>query len=407
MKETKNSSQINLIDDYIEKYKVGINTLYKKYLKNLPYDLFLSSLKQQLLLQEFTENNLDDFYLKLFYATNQFVKSQVQLVKSNIIYICPGCSYLGKQSIVTNGSYLSCNTCRVSLLECKDDKYKLLYQTFAKHNRYGFKCTDCHRFIPGGSEHIVCPYLDCCFVGESKNLKKMRHPAQDESKVNPTITNNPVYHKYNNKASLIKDIIETQSNQLSFSKNNYVVPHKLCIYNAIKELLEEFPEKMVDYLLNNSRSGGFQHKIFQKYIQLLEQSLPVVVKKNKKFITISNILDQNLSIFDGISTFESIVNNNIINNNTKEYYIGGRKASYVKPYYIGKLIGLINNDTKQSILHLVKQYSFNKILVSGIDNDTNVTVTHLRIPPHYQMGAMVHVNRIRKLIIDEAQKYEK
>jgi hypothetical protein len=200
-------------------------------------------------------------------------------------------------------------------------------------------------------------------------------------------------------ALLIKEIIESQANSLSY-EDRFTLKHKLFVYQAFKELLLEFPDEMVEYLMHSSRTGGFQHKVFQKYISLLESSFPFLIKKNKKIIKVDNLLDENLCLFDGISTFEGVVEDGLIKNSTKEYYIGGRKASYAKPYYIGKLLNIIDNNGN-CILSSVTEYSFSKIKIKDIVSGTPVVVTHLRIPPHYQMGGMVYVNRIRKNIVDE------
>jgi hypothetical protein len=56
--------------------------------------------------------------------------------------------------------------------------------------------------------------------------------------------------------------------------------------------------------------------------------------------------------------------------------------------------------TKNPLLDKVTEYSFSKIKMKDIDPGTEVIVTHLRIPPHYQMGGMVYINRVRKKIID-------
>lgn len=51
----------------------------------------------------------------------------------------------------------------------------------------------------------------------------------------------------------------------------------------------------------------------------------------------------------------------------------------------------------------VVDYSFSKIKVRDIDPGTEVIVTHLRIPPHYQMGGMVYINRIKDKIVERAK----
>jgi hypothetical protein len=109
-------------------------------------------------------------------------------------------------------------------------------------------------------------------------------------------------------------------------------------------------------------------------------------------------------LFDGISIFDGVVTDKLsIKNGTKEFYIGGRKATYAKPFYIGKLLNVIETKTKNTLIHLVKEYSFSRIRMQGIAPGTLVTVTHLRVPPHYQMGGMVYVNRVRKKIVDRAK----
>lgn len=200
----------------------------------------------------------------------------------------------------------------------------------------------------------------------------------------------------------IKEIIESKANAILYS-SSFTSQHKFLVYKAFSNLFDHFPKEMENYLVNNSRSGGFQHKVFQEYIRLLENSFPFIIRKNKKQSIIRNLLDPNLCIFDGISVFEGIVDEkNCIKNNTREFYIGGRKSTYAKPFYIGKILNLVNKETKEQIKNSVVEYSFSKIKISkNIKPGTEVIVTHLRIPPHYQMGGMVYVNRMRKEIINE------
>ena len=314
-------------------------------------------------------------------------------------YICPGCLFLGKQTLLYESKFLNCQECTNKLKESNDIKLKKIFEIFYKHHKSGYRCTDCSRFIPlpaDYSSNISCPYLDCCFIGDSSEMKKMHHPA---------IKTNETPEKLilsNNRKDLISTTIDTLSKELSFSSSNFTTHHKLLVYQAFNNLLNKFPEEMENYLLNESRTGGFQHKAFQEYIRLLEDSFPFSIRKNKKFYTINNLLDENLCLFEGASSFEAIVNDKgIIPNNTKEFYFGGRKATYAKPYYMGKLLNVVEAVTKQPLMHLVEEYTFNKIKIKDIVPGTNVIVTHLRIPPHYEMGGMVYVNRIRKKIVEE------
>ncbi len=401
------NENIKFIHDFFHKYQNGIHTLYVTYAKKYSKEEFLENLEDHLL-DKVHNFSVEDINNILFYTSNQFAKSCLSFTKKN--YICPGCLYFNKINVLSGSKILDCKQCRQELKQCKDEKYLRLYRYFAYHYKAGCRCNGCNRFIADNKskDNIICPYPDCSFIGNFSDLKKMHHPALNNAE---TISPSPVTTAkledkiFNNKVLLINKIVEKQSNQLAFGGSTFTVKHKLFVYQAFKELLHQFPDQMVDYLLSSSRSGGFQHKIFQKYVSLLENSFPLQIRKNKKFTLISNLLDKNLCLFDGISTFEAIVKNQSIKNNTSEYYIGGRSATYSKPYYIGKLLSVLNKETKESITHLVKEYSFNKIKIDVPDN-TLVQVTHLRVPPHYQMGGMVYVNRIRKAIIDEAKTYE-
>jgi hypothetical protein len=129
-----------------------------------------------------------------------------------------------------------------------------------------------------------------------------------------------------------------------------------------------------------------------------------VIFKNRKPVKIDTLMDVNLGIFDEISIFEGFVNEKlVIKNGTKDFYIGGRKGTYAKPYYIGKLLNVIEQETKTPLLSNVREYTFSKIYMQDVKPGTLVTVTHLRVPPHYQMGGMAYVNRVRKKIVERAR----
>ena len=206
-----------------------------------------------------------------------------------------------------------------------------------------------------------------------------------------------------NKIKLIKEVIDSQSCMVSYTENRSTTQHKLLAYKAIGNLLDKYKESMVDYLLNNSRSGGFQHKIFQEYIRLFEEGLPYFYRKGGKIYKVESLLDTKLNIFDGVSIFEGIINNKLeIKNGTKEIYIGSKKATYVKPYYIGKILNIID-EKNRCLIGKIKEYSFLKIKMRDIKPNTRVVVKHLRYPPHFQLGPMSIINRIRKRIVDRVK----
>jgi hypothetical protein len=395
--------KLKIIHDFYQAYQTGLHNLYLKNIKKISKEDFLEDLEDYLS-NHLSDINDPEINIKLFYLSNQF--SKTCSISVNKQYICPACNFLGKISVLTESKILECQICKNKIKTCKQDKYLRLYRYFSYHYKNGYKCNDCKRFIPDNKVigNIICPYPDCCFIGTIDSLKKMRHPSLKESIITTVEPQETIPHP-NDKVSLINKIIDQQNNQLSFGSTSFTVPHKVCVYRAFKELLHQYPDQMTDYLLNSSRTGGFQHKVFQKYISFLESSFPFLVRKGKKFITINNLLDKNLCLFDGISVFNAVVNNKTLSNNTQEYYIGGRAATISKPYYIGKLLSVINKENRESVSHLVQEYTFNKIKINVPDN-TLVEVTHLRVPPHYQMGGMVYVNRVRKSIIDEVKKYE-
>lgn len=194
----------------------------------------------------------------------------------------------------------------------------------------------------------------------------------------------------------LKQIINDISINSSFTSCNYTVKQKIIMCQAFLNILDKFPEEMSEYLIKGTRGSSLQNKIFKCYLELLEQSLPFsYVKGNKKYI-IDSITDKNLNIFTGLEEFEQYINSqHKIKNNTSNIYIGGRKASYVKPYFIGKLLDVVNIENNCSLLSHVDDYTFSYIKMSKIVPGTKVKVIHLGVPPHYQMGPMVYLNRIR------------
>jgi hypothetical protein len=293
---------------------------------------------------------------------------------------------------------------------CKENGNKI----FAQHHKIGYHCKDCDRFIPHPLDNnpiVTCPYPDCLFSGQVNTLHKMHHPTMFAEQ---HIDNIEIYSDDNNIIAvkedidhdiyLLRSIIQEQMNNIFYSSSQFTIVPKMTCYKAFLSLLESRPEEMVEYLLHGSRSGGFQHKLFQEFIINLEKEIPYSFIKNGQMYKISSLLDKELGFFDGISEFESTVSSDLeIKNETKEFYIGGRKAAYTQPYFIGKLLNIVRTDTKQSLMGCVSEYSFSKIKMQDIDGNIPVIVTHLRIPPHYQMGGMVYVNRLRKKIIERAK----
>lgn len=425
----------SLIALFLKEHEQGIITLHKTYFHN-DDQLSIKALIVELIDELKTgcvcflnkEDPQQDLGSYLFYIANAFCKKKSYFsVKKKTEYLCPGCLTLNKQNVIELNNVFNCNLCAEELKSLNDPKKIMFFKTFAVHNKHGYRCDDCDRFLPhplDNSLNIICPYFDCCYVGSWSSLKRMNHPTTssnpeklilDSSKNDVSFKNNivarnidpiakmEVEEDFNKKISILKDVIESQINSVIYSSSEFTIKHKICCYQAFSNLLERQPLEMMSYLLDNSRTGGFQQKIFQEYISLLEKSLPYSFKKNNKIYKVESLLDEQLSLFDGISVFNAIVSDKLeVKNNTKEFYIGGRKASYTKPFYIGKLLSIYNVSNNENLMNNVEEYGFSKIKLSDIVPGTEVIVTHLRVPPHYQMGGMVYVNRLRKKIIDRA-----
>ncbi len=429
-----------IVQKFLNDHNQGIKTIHRVYFKNnkkVSLDALIAEMTEELKTGCITFVNkkspIDELDNYLFYIANAVAKKVAAPFKKKTQYLCPSCLYLGKERAIYLHSVFECDDCTEKLKKTTDPKMIVLLQTFNIHNKSGARCTDCKRFIPeplDNSKIISCPYFDCCFVGDFSGLKKMHHPSRilsteilsldctkegfsvsEKDKISDkqpdALTCLENKENIQNKIELLKDIIESQANSLVYNGGSEsTMQHKISTYYAFNNLLDKYPYDMVDYLLHNSRSGGFQHKIFQEYVKLLENSLPFSYKKKGQTYKVDNILDENLNIFEGISVFEAIISDKLeIKNNTQEFYIGGRKASYTKPYYIGKLLSITEKSNNQPITHLVVEYSFSKIKLKNIKPGTQVIVNHLRIPPHYQMGGMVYINRIRKKIVERAHAF--
>lgn len=426
-----------LVESFMKNHSAGIKTMHHVYYKT-DNQLSLDALKLEITNELRTGcttflnkgSPIEELNPYLFYIANAFCKKNAApVIKKITEYICPGCLFLNKETtILLVNNIFKCEVCSSELEYTTDAKKIALLEMFSKHSKMGYHCNDCDRYIPqplDNASDISCSYFDCCFVGSWHSLKKMHHPSikkipektilDSPSESGASLKNSIVSNELrvdqqmeikealDDRISMLHDVIDFQSGNVPYSSSDFTVKHKTLVYEAFSNLLEIYPEEMVDYLLNQSRSGGFQHKVFQEYIRLLETSLPYNIKKGNKLYKIESLLDDTLSLFDGISVFNNIVDDKLsVKNNTQEYYFGGRKASYAKPFYIGKLLSISNKKTGDSLLENVMEYSFSKIKMKDIDPGIEVTVTHLRIPPHYQMGGMVYVNRVRKKIIDRA-----
>jgi hypothetical protein len=365
----------------------------------------------------FVNNNHDPKYIEsyLFSCVQKTIKSLNNESKSNV-YVCPACRYFSKLEILeARGKKFHCNACRAALDNATSEWEKVLFGSFYEYNRKGHRCPDCESFIPQQDNSITkCPYPNCCFVGNTAELKPMRHPTIKGNLEIPTLhrkdphssrmpdTEMTVGDDFQQYLKVLNDTIDAQSAILHFKSNASTMQSKLCMYQAYKNVINLYPEEMVSYLIFLNRNIRIQHKIFQEFVKLLEAVIPFSFTKSGKIYEVKSLLDDNLCVFDGISEFAAMVDdNNEIPNATQEFYVGGRKGRYCRPYYIGKVLDITDIDTGESIMNKMKEYTFFKIVMDESVIGKNVIVKHARIAPHYAMGAMVYLNRIRRAIVDK------
>lgn len=354
--------------------------------------------------------------------------------------ICPLCkSKNQKQFLVPEDGKLRCNYCTKYSEYLADESDNIVMRqehdirvAFSIHSKTGLRCPGCMNFIPKSlirNDFLICPYDNCGEFGSADEFLEMAHPmsvttrsiayldasfdSEDSSfsladviKADSLDTNAhslvEAKSDFSYKLSLIKEVIGAQKKKVSRSSFNSTKVQKLLMYDAISEMVEEMPEDMVRYLCHrkHSSSDPLQAKIFQKYASLLENYLPFTMEKGGKKIDIVSLTAPELSLFTGISKYDSKVTaDGSIPNETKEEYIGGRKYVNHGPCFIGKLISVVNKNTGESVMDNVKEYTFSKIS-TDLEPDTPVEVTHFRIPSHYEMKGMVFLQRIRRQLVD-------
>lgn len=370
-------------------------------------------------------------------------------IQKKSIYVCPACRFYKKKEFLTNeNGVLKCESCAYHLNEIKskmigcDDRLKIFYQSkinfysaFASHSIHGFKCKDCGRFIPvsscdGGT--VTCPYEDCSFSGPIDSLLQKTHPITlisafryktvDNYSIGNSadvffnlkdtgIETNPEVIQYNASAEQYYDtLIGCIKDAMAFyNKNNYSCTkiQKNLMLQAYMEMTKQYPGDMVAYLVfTKQNKNALQAKIFQVYVDLIMNHMPFSIKRKGKVVDILSLTDPNLSLFLGKSVFSAEVSKpNIIHNNTMERYIGGNKFKDYGSCFIGKLIDVRDEFGETSLLQHVYNYNFSKVFMDGfVKPGTKVIVSHYRIHSHYEMGSLVLLQRVRKLIVERVQE---
>lgn len=382
------------------------------------------------------------------------IKWDSESIKKVNFPICPGCKSLGKKEfLVQESKTWTCPNClketsrleeEISLLKNNINRsdneniiltsYEsiiILHKVFSIHSRSGVRCPDCNRFIPissNGTFGISCPYRNCSFFGNAEKLEKMPHPLGMSSSIDLSLDtpasseSNKIFLDFYAAENINSDVeIETKEqlkqeldtllnvidDQVDFVKRTNsagTMMQKLLMYEAYQNMLKKYPEDMISYLVHRKQSAEFpiQARIFQEYASLMEEALPYSIIQGNNTYDIVSLTDPNIQLFDGISEFEAFVrSDNTIPNNTTETYTGGRKFKYYGPCFLGMLIDVIDLEQNISIKDKVDNYSFVQIkMLPEIKPKASVKVKHFRIIPHYEMGGLVYLQRIRKKIVD-------
>lgn len=370
-----------------------------------------------------------DINTYLIHSLNNLSTRVQKDVEGNKIYlapVCPHCKETGKREyLVSDGKLLVCQECTRMAKETS----QRVYLVFSKHSKRGYKCPDCEKFIPESAnteKGISCPYDNCSFFGNISNMVKMSHPVGMsnrimysinqkfsyseqtlEDKINDNNNINPdsqleIHETFNNNYNLLKSIMSEQLNKAKLNNNITNIIQKTLMYEAYLSILEKYPHDMVGYLIHKRSRTDFplQSKIFQEYVRIVQDSLPYTMKRGGKEINITSLLDPKLSLFDGISKYEAIVRaDGSIGNQTKERYIGSYIGKDYGCYFIGYILDIIDKTTNKSIKNKINSYSFCEIKMNDVKEGLPVEVTHYRLYPHYEIGSMVWLQKIRKKII--------
>jgi hypothetical protein len=371
--------------------------------------------------------------------------------RRSTLLVCPACKLLGVRSILNaqSGALHHCSHCANEISRYENDQRQgkgidarrlALHRKFVAHSRKGYRCPECERFIPASLESrfaIICPYNDCDWSGHAEVLSTMSHPVCWGSKESATLDSEIAppgslnSSASGNTSSSFKDLIEDgaasvdfkilvsqnmerdlkilqstiagQIAQVKMMGSQVTMTQKLAMYNAFDQLTKSCPEEMVHYLvhLRQNSDSQIQVRIFQAFIRNLEDALPFEIKKDGELKEIVSISDPELNLFAGVSEFTATVKNNgSIPNNTIETYTGGREFTSFGAYFLGKLVSVTDKKTGRCLMNQVTSHTFGRI-DSTIKPETEVVVKHLRVPPHYELGGMVFLQRIRRSLVDK------
>lgn len=395
----------------------AIKELFKEQLPNIIRSFFKS------------EKNINIKYY-IIGAISILIKNYINLEKAgckHTVYICPNCK--------ENGNYINLIQDGIHILKCpecanKNDEVSKKFHTFSKK---GYSCPECSRFIPASLANynkISCPYNDCFFHGEVSGLQikpcsvifvdkltfSNKHNVvgneispgrqldlpfyKDDNSLTKVIANQETENK-------IKLLIKIINDEIKYIKkySSATSVQMESMMEAFLNLLEKDVEEMLLYIYGNKKIDSIQSKIFQEYVDIILNKLPLELTRSSGNIEVFKLDDPNLSLFSGLSEFESITDlNGVIKNNTKEHYVGKREFKDYGPCFIGYLLDVYNDSG--SLKKQVNYYDFNNIYTNIMPN-TKVMVKHFRIESHYQIGSLVYIQNAKKAILARLNKEKK
>lgn len=449
--DLKQNKEINIqplveptLDFLLEKVKLITNKAYSS-----PDQLDFSSFKEESKIV--IKKSLETFFLKKKHwekddASSKDVLSYIigaisnhaKAIRNSIdsqaryaILICPLCKLDNRKEILVKEDKLwKCDHCWKEWESAKVLSEKVLFDSFKLHSRSGFKCPECNRFLPASAigDTLSCLYSDCLFMGHKKDLEPMAHPSflgtrnllyisnqkDEDDKSDFDIVDSGAYsdayacvcvsEQLKAEHTMISDIISEKISLLKRTNRESTLNQKILMHQAFKQMLDECPEDMIPYLVRLKKKFDIplQPRIFQKYIKLIENNLPISFIRANKKIDIIDLLDPNLSLFLGESEFESVVDVNLMaRNNTKEEYVGRTTFKNYGPCFLGKILE-VNDEKGNSILDKIKWHSFNQIhFDNSVSPGTKIFVKHYRIPSHYENKSMIFLQSVRRDLVDK------
>lgn len=446
-----------ICDNYKMKISAGAQKIYGYNLANVSLSAYREVAKIELKrsLECFlfrkqhwkNERDLNRYLLTtLKYLTQRSYWEQSN-IKQAMLPVCPGCKFYNQKNFLTvDGKAFRCEHCfnEKDRLELelndliKEDKCVKLHEErihiankFSSHTRKGYRCEDCKRFLPASlkneQDDILCPYTDCNYFGSIEDLCLMAHPtalsarhmfsldvARDEdtsplkNKISADVidaeTALEVQQRANYELSVLNSVIADQLKKIKRTNVESTLIQKTMMYQAFQEMINKYPREMVSYLVHQKQHNDFpvQSKIFQEYCLQISDSLPLMLTKNGEEIEVLSLSDPELNLFLGQSIFHSEVKaGGIVSNKTVETYTGGREMRFFGPCFIGMLLEVTNQITGESLMDNVKSYGFAQVeLDDTVPVGTPVQIVHNRIPSHYELGHLVHLQRLRRQICD-------